>query len=673
MKINKKLKYGLIFFLFIFAVGYSAFYKWSVNHATYMTGGVAHPINCISCHGYPQREGLLANLFNEDYLSPLNGASSSDGSKLYVTAQDADLLLVVNTKEQKVETKIEVGRRPHSVVLSKDGKSVFVSNQWANNVFVIDLKNEHVTDTIPTGGGPAGMDLSRDGKTLYVANTYTNNISVIDVAKKQEIKRLHGGNYPTGVSTSPVGDVVFVSSQRTLPIEFRTAPQTEVTVLNAHTNRVDKRRNFISAHIMENVTVTPDGEMAIVTLIRPKNLVPSAQIERGWMMNHGIGVILKDGTMAQFLLDEPNAFYADPYDVVVHPNGRYAYVSHAGADIVSVIDLNEIRALLSEASEEDLLNFSNHLGLSSRYVMKRIKTGSNPRGLEISPDGKLIYVMEQMTDHISVIDTKKMEVINTIDLGGPKRITAARKGGQLFRNAGHTFHEQYSCYTCHPDGHEDGLTYDLTGSGKNFANVQTLRDLEGTAPFKWNGKNVSVYMQCGIRFSKFVTRTESFTPENLDALVAYIKRELTHPPNLHISPNGALSEAQKRGKSIYERTMTNDGREIPVKDRCITCHNGVNYSNFEMADVGTLKDNDDPTRYDSPNLNNVYESAPYLHDGSAATLEEIWTKFNDHDKHGVANDMTKDQLNDMVEYLKSIGAERYYKDELDYKVNKSQL
>lgn len=180
-------------------------------------------------------------------------------------------------------------------------------------------------------------------------------------------------------------------------------------------------------------------------------------------------------------------------------------------------------------------------------------------------------------------------------------------------------------------------------------------------------------MQCGMRFSKFVTRTESFSPKDLDAVVAYIKRELTHPPNIHSLLNGALTEAQKRGKAIYERTRTNDGTEIPIEDRCITCHEGPNYSNFRLASVGSLKENDDPTPFDAPNLNNVYESAPYLHDGSAATLEEIWTKFNDHDTHGYANDLTKDQLNDLIEYLKCLGAERYYTEEVNHEINQGQL
>ena len=517
------------------------------------------------------------------------------------------------------------------------------------------------------------MDLSVDGKNLYVANTYTNNISVIDLLQKQEIKRLHGGNFPTGVAASPSGNFVFVSSQRSLPVGSRTEPQTEITILNAHTNRVEVRRNYTSAHIMENVAVTPDGDMAIVTLVRPKNLVPSAQIEQGWMINHGIGVIFNNGEMAQLLLDEPNAFYPDPYDVVIHPNGNYAYVSHSGVNIVSVLDLDVIRELINNASESELRMYANHLGLSNKYVVARIKTGANPKGLAISPDGKFVYVIERMEDHVSVIDTDINEVINSIDLGGPKRITLTRKGGKLFNNAGHTFHNQYSCYTCHPDGHEDGLTYDLTGSGRDFANVQTLRDLNGTAPFKWIGTNQSVYKQCGMRFSMFVTRTESFSPEDLDAVVAYIMRELTHPPNLNRLPHGELTEAQKRGKEIYERTMTTDGREIPEKDRCITCHNGPNYSNYQMADVGTLKEYDSPTMFDAPNLNNVYESAPYLHDGSAATLEEIWTKFNPDDQHGYANDMTKDQLNDLVEYLKSLGAARYYVEDINYNVNKGHL
>ena len=63
---------------------------------------------------------------------------------------------------------------------------------------------------------------------------------------------------------------------------------------------------------------------------------------------------------------------------------------------------------------------------------------------------------------------------------------------------------------------------------------------------------------------------------------------------------------------------------------------------------------DREAEFDVPHLNNIYDSAPYLHNGTAETLEEIWTRFNPYDEHGVTNDMTKDQLNDLMEYLKTL-------------------
>jgi cytochrome c peroxidase len=201
--------------------------------------------------------------------------------------------------------------------------------------------------------------------------------------------------------------------------------------------------------------------------------------------------------------------------------------------------------------------------------------------------------------------------------------------------------------------------------GRNLANTQTLRDIKDIPPYKWNGKNSSIYKQDGMRFSTILTRTEAFDYDELDALVAYIETGIKNPPNLRYNPNGELTEAQKRGKKLFYRTHDNFGNEIPVGNRCVTCHPPPNFTNKQLADVGTLAETDDPMLFDAPQLNNVYESSPYLHDGRAATLEEIWTKYGGDDEHGVANDMMKDQLNDLVEYLKSIRDAKYYKDDIE--------
>ncbi len=380
-------------------------------------------------------------------------------------------------------------------------------------------------------------------------------------------------------------------------------------------------------------------------------------------MNHGIGIIeqKENGKIVQLLLDEPNAFYPDPFDIAITPDGKKAFVSSSGVNIISVIAVDSIRSLLSTETPEMFKMYSNNLGMSSRFVIKRIATGANPKGLALSLDGKLLYVAEQLDDKIAVINTETLETINSIDLGGPKRITVARQGRRLFNNASHTFQNQYACYTCHPDTHEDGLTYNFAGVGRNLANVISLREIAGTAPFKWNGTNQSIYKQDGMRFSRFLTRTETFNYDDLDALVAYVKTGIKFPPNLMYHPEVEMNESQLRGKAIFYREEDNFGAKIPKNNRCISCHSGQHYTNLKMADVGTLAPTDDPTLFDTPHLNDIYSSSPYLHDGRAKTLEEIWTVYSTKDQHGRVNDLTKIQLNDLMDYLKALRGPGYDK------------
>jgi YVTN family beta-propeller protein len=634
--------------------------KLARAHVNSKTATTDHPLLCTSCHISTSKNPLISKLINADYYSPINIAVSKDGGRLYVVAQEGNALLVVDPEKHKVLNKITVGNLPHSVVLSNDGLRAYVSNQWSDNVSVIDLTAQKVIDTLNTGNGPAGLSLSADCQFLYVVNSYSSDISIIDLRTKEEQKRLTAGNNPTGAQLSPDGKTLYVPSRRALIAPYGETVRSELTIVDEATQRIIGRNDIESAYMMENVAFTPAGDMAMLTLIRPKNLVPSIQVEQGWMMTYGIVVIeeKENGRVIQLLLDEPNSYYSDPFDIVITPDGKKAFVSHSGVNTISVIDIDSIRSLIAESTTEKLNTYSNNLGISSRYVIKRIQTGADPKGLALSPDGRFLYVAEQLEDRIAVINTESLEKIGTIDLGGPRRITVNRQGRRLFNNSGHTFQNQFDCYTCHPDMHEDGLVYNMASKdmGRNLTNTQSLRDIRETPPYKWNGKNQTVYKQDGMRFSTVLTRTEQFSYKDLDALVAYILTDIHYPPNLRYNPNGELTESQLRGKIIFERTKDNSGNDIPVNNRCITCHPAPYYTNLKLAYVKTLAATDDSMLFDTPHLNNIYASPPYLHDGRAATLEEIWTKYGKEDKHGQANDMTKNQLNDLVDYLKSLRA-----------------
>ncbi len=636
--------------------------KWSRKHVDYITSSTSHPLKCTSCHLYMQESPLLG-MIEKDYTSPFNLSISPDDKFLYVVGQEDNSLSTMDLSNRQVVGRLQFGSHLHSIALDSHGKYGYVSSQWTNHVYKIDVSKGQLVDSIKVGAGPSGLIIDKESAFLYVVNTFSNDLSVVNLSTLTEEKRLSVGNSPTGINMSPDGNKVLVLSRKTLSTAFREPPKVELTIVNTALRRVEDRKEVINAHIMENISVSPEGDIALFTLVRPKNLVPAMQIENGWMINFGIGILdMNSGEIHQLLLDEPNAFYADPFDVEFSPDGKMAIVSHSGADYLSVLDVEKIRTIIDRINKGEINDAENNLLLSHEFVTKRIQTGSAPKGIAFTSNGNELFYAEYLTDNIGVLNLSSGKIGEKIPLNDIDQTAFLRRGQQLFYSADHTFQRQYSCYTCHPDGHEDGLTYDMALiPGKDITNVQTLRELPNTAPFKWNGKNVSVYMQCGMRFSKFVTRTESFSPDDLDAVVGYILTQLKHPPNIYLNKDGQLTEAQKRGKVIFERTKTNDGRIIPVENRCTTCHPAPNYTDRRNTDVGTLASHDSPITFDSPNLNNVYESAPYLHDGRAMTLEEIWTKNNDYDQHGVANDLTKNQLNDMIEYLKSLGSARYYK------------
>jgi YVTN family beta-propeller protein len=288
-------------------------------------------------------------------------------------------------------------------------------------------------------------------------------------------------------------------------------------------------------------------------------------------------------------------------------------------------------------------------------LVARIPVGKNPRGITLSPDGHRLYVANRMDDTIAVIDTTKNQVLSTIDLGGPKEVTPIRRGEQIFNTTKFSFQGHFGCANCHIDGTFDGLEWDLEpdGFGKDVVDNKLLEDLSGTEPFKWNGGNPNMPTECGPRTEKYFYRSQSYNDQELTDLVTFVMAQ-PFRPNRYRLPNGELTAAQERGKAIFERTMDKTGKAIPENNQCAFCHSGPKYTNKQLFDVGSGKPTDRSPLIDTPQLNNVHLTAPYLHDGSARSLEEIWTVFNPNDTHGRTNDLTKDELNDLIEYLRTL-------------------
>ncbi len=590
------------------------------------------------------------------YKTPLNMALSPDGKELYVACEASHSVIVVDAAAQRKIAEIPVGRHPADVTFSPDGTRAYVSNRLDDTVSVLHVAARKVLATIAVGDEPHGVLTDRSGKHLYVLNTSSDGISVIDTATLKEIKRLSASRNPWSLSLSPDGGRIYITNNLSRLVKFRTPPTSEVTVIDTDRAVVEDRIVVPASNLLQGIDWHPSGRFALITINRTKNLVPMTRLLQGWTITNGLGIIWRDGRVDQVLLDEPNLCFPDPADVAITPDGRLALVTSSGSDRVAVVDVPKLISMLEGASDDDRRRvFPNHVGKPTEFVIKHIATKNSPRGILISPDGKTAYVANALDDSLTIIDLARLEAVARVDLGGPRIITKTRYGERLFHSANITFHRQFSCHSCHPDGHVDGLTYDIEPDGLGVSPVdnRTLRGILDTAPFKWEGTNPSLQRQCGPRLAVFFTRIQPFTPPQLSALENYICT-IPRPPNRYRPLGAELSDAQRRGKAMFERTMTNDGRVIPKEQRCVNCHIPPLYTNRMRRDVGTKHAFDRTGEFDVPHLSNIYDSAPYLHNGIAETLTEIWTVYNPYDQHGVTNDMTKDQLNDLIEYIKTL-------------------
>ena len=393
----------------------------------------------------------------------------------------------------------------------------------------------------------------------------------------------------------------------------------------------------------------------LTPLVKVRNLVPITQVANGWVMSSGLALSdFRSGEIIQLPLDEANDFFSDPSAIVSDRDGHRVFVASGGSDVVSVIDLDRVADWLKQATTSQKQDAINDLTLSSEYVTARIHTGRNPRQLAVSPDGSRLFVAERLDDSILVVDTASLRTLGRIELGNGGLEDPIRRGERVFTSSAYTFQHQFSCRSCHPDGHVDGLSYDFDGDGigDNLLDNRSLQGVAGTGPFKWNGKNPSLEVQCGPRFARVLMRTEPFPDRELHDLTTFIKS--LPPPRISRNADGKLTQAQERGRAIFFATRTSGGKEIPVSNRCVTCHAPPLYTVRLPFNVGTKGSYDTTEAFDTPHLLGVADTAPYLHDGRAQSLEEIWTLYSTNDSHGVTSYMNKIQLNDLVTFLKTL-------------------
>jgi len=585
------------------------------------------------------------------HADPTAIVASPDGALLYVACPAQRAVAVVDVDARALVGLHDVGARPRGLAVSRDGATLAVSLPDDDAVAVLDATTFAGRVRASVGLEPAGLAFDADGRRLFVANARSGDLSVVDVARGAETLRVPTGREPYAVALSPDGRTVAVASRTCDVGRPDSQPCSELTLLDAATGAVARRVPLVSCHLAHGLAFAAGGSRVLVPVIRVRNLLPIVQVDRGWVMSTALASVdVATGAVALLPMNEICASFSDPTAIAVDPSGARAFVASATSDRVRAVRVADALPLEKDAAPEK----PEHLSWTSRYVDPAFDVGAVPSGLAAA--GGVLAVTERLDDSVSLFapDGRRLARIAIVPSVPDD---AVRRGDRVFHDARYAFQCAFSCSSCHPDAHTDGLTYDfeIDGIGQNVVLNRSLRGLKGTAPFKWNGHNASLAEQCGPRFAKVLTRADPFPAAQLADLVAYV--ESLPPPRgdpRSATVAGRDTGAAARGRAIFERATRRDGTPIDAADRCVTCHAPPHYTNGRRAGVGTGTARDASGSFDVPHLTGIGSKAPYLHDGRALTLEEIWTAPDVGDLHGAVTDLTKADLNDLVAFLKGL-------------------
>lgn len=593
---------------------------------------------------------------------PLPAQPTNSSTIVVENFANADRIWNVNPDNQSVSVtsaagsliaQIAVGQRPWSVAVAPQTDQVYVVNKDSASISIIDSASLFVTDTVtlPAGSQPHGITFNDDGSEYFVVLEATAQLQKRSSTTHALITSLQLSGKPRHIAMKYDGSRLLVS-------------------------------NFITPPVPGESTATPDMDSAAaqVFLVNPTSMTLAGTIAlatdaRALSESAGPGlpnylhapVISFDDTMAYVPSKKDNidsgTLRGTPgmtFESAVRANlSRIALDTETEHNGVR-IDFDNSSVATGAALTGDgrylltALETSRELSVYdtvNEFELMRLDTGRAPQGVALSTAGDIAYVHNFMDRSISRFNLTQMietELPATNELSSVSVVDAEAlsaqvlKGKQFFYDAAddRLARDNYmSCASCHNDAGSDGRVWDFTQFGEGLRNTISLRGRAGMGHglLHWSA-NFDEIQDFEAQIRTFAggsglmndddfnsgTRNQPLGDSkagisaNLDALVAY----LTSLTNTEANPerNGLRpSDSAIAGQAVFDRQS------------CATCHRYpllTDSVDQVRHDVGTIK-NSSGTRLgqplgglDTPTLHGLNSTAPYLHDGSAATLEE---------------------------------------------------
>jgi YVTN family beta-propeller protein len=379
---------------------------------------------------------------------PWYAAITPDGRKAYIANELSNNVTVVDLSTMQVKATVAVGGSPKGIAITLDSKKAYVGNMRdlsgigaygpGTTVSLIDAERDLFVKDIQVGIEPASVVIDPCGTRVFVSDGNANGLqpaevhvidTTNDVYQRSIIVRKVAFYTPTGIDATPDGRRLFVISEaretllaidtttRTIIASFAIAPRAVkisrsgqyVYVYSARYLPSGQGRFFIidtnSLQILKSV------DLGLITTHYPwdsiayRIVLNSTETTAYLAGGDGDEVIVVDLVQDKVVTRiwvgaEGNKFIVPARGIAITPDDRKVFVSSSLAQKVSVIDT------------------------ATNTIIATIPVANCPSEVEISQDGKRVYIQHQFTTVLmTIVDTETYTVIKSVDF--PNMVHAA--------------------------------------------------------------------------------------------------------------------------------------------------------------------------------------------------------------------------------------------------------
>jgi sugar lactone lactonase YvrE len=574
---------------------------------------------------------------------PLGGAQVASPTPAYLTGSRImavdDGALAIDADSGALLRTDALGNRIGELAIARDAglltfddaaRIAYVADRHNDRIAVVKLDTMTVASSIATPAEPYGVALTPDRATLFVSTIADRALVAYDAATGRENWRTPLGSEPRGIAVSPDGSralVAYLTTGTVDQIDLRAHRAEHLALANPATERRCRRcGNDGDSFARAAFAVTFMGaQQAVVPFQREVPVQEHSGTERVSSYGGGtespithqlaffrFGSELAEQSTATVGLHQPRALAWDQaHDAL--------YVAGMGSDAILQIR-NASQASIAVGATAGLSAAEN----------------CGPDGLAVTPSGTVLAWCS-FTRSVSRVEfteqTGNRLPIATVSTGTSlvaSAMTARQHQGLvLFHIASNAVSQEgnLACASCHPDNRADGLSWRIE---KHELQTPLLAGrVVGTHPYKWDGGDAT--LRDSLRSTMRRLGGSGLARRDVEALADYLEAL----PTVRTPNRDAVAVA--RGKQLFD------------SEGCRSCHDGPSYTDRQRHKlVGTLQESD------TPSLLGVAASAPYFHDGSAATLESL---LRDRGAvHGMADTarLTEQQLADLTSFLDTL-------------------